>query len=218
MRDAFSDREVVPKRFRASEAEEAAYDALLAVPIAGHRPDSAGRDLFAVTLEKALFSSPAACIETLTERVRRQEQRIAEGHNVSPRQAEIAGTQMLRATLEGITPAAFSKYRALLAAIRDGQPFEWRPTDPEDRLVIFTERIATMDWLKTHLAEDLELKPGQIETLHGAMSDVEQQRIVEDFGNAQRPVRLLLCSDVASEGINLHYQCHRLIHFDLPGP
>ena len=216
MREAFSDREVFPQRFRASDVEEAAYDALLAVPIAGHRPESAGRDLFAVTLEKALFSSPAACIETLAERVARQERRIAEGHNVAPRQAEIAGLQQLHATLESIAPATFSKYQALLAAIRDGQPFAWQPTDPEDRLVIFTERIATMEWLKTHLAEDLGLKPGQIETLHGAMSDVEQQRIVEDFGNAQRPVRLLLCSDVASEGINLHYQCHRLIHFDLP--
>ena len=40
--------------------------------------------------------------------------------------------------------------------------------------------------------------------------------MVEDFGNAARPLRLLVCSDVASEGINLHYQCHRLIHFDMP--
>ena len=48
------------------------------------------------------------------------------------------------------------------------------------------------------------------------MSDIEQQRVVEDFGNMQRPVRLLLCSDVASEGINLHFHCHRLIHFDMP--
>ena len=216
VREAFTDREVFPRQFAASEAEEAAYDALLAVRIAGHRPDSASRDLFAVTLEKALFSSPAACIETLTQRVSRQERRIVEGHDISPRQAEIAGLRKLHAALEGNPPATFSKYQALLAAIRDGQPFEWQPTDPEDRLVIFTERIATMDWLKTHLATDLMLKPDQIETLHGTMSDVEQQRVVEDFGNAQRPVRLLLCSDVASEGINLHYQCHRLIHFDLP--
>ena len=216
VREAFSDRKVVQHSFHASDAEETAFDALLAVPIAGHRTDSARRDLFAVTLEKALFSSPAACVETLAERVRRQERRIAEGHDDSPRQAEIDGLRKLHAKLEGITPATFSKYQALLAAIRDGQPFEWQPTDPEDRLVIFTERIATMDWLKTHLAADLNLKPGQIETLHGAMSDIEQQRVVEDFGNAQRPVRLLLCSDVASEGINLHYQCHRLIHFDLP--
>ena len=218
VREAFSDREVVQQRFRASGAEEAAYDALLAVPIAGHRPGSARRDLFAVTLEKALFSSPAACLETVTERVRRRERESADGdgRGSAPRQAEVAGLDALRATLEGITPSTFSKYQALLAAIRDGQPFEWQPTDPEDRLVIFTERIATMDWLKAHLAADLKLKPGRIETLHGAMSDIEQQRVVEDFGNAQRPVRLLLCSDVASEGINLHYQCHRLIHFDLP--
>ena len=40
--------------------------------------------------------------------------------------------------------------------------------------------------------------------------------MVEEFGNASRPLRLLICSDVASEGINLHYQCHRLIHFDMP--
>ena len=45
---------------------------------------------------------------------------------------------------------------------------------------------------------------------------MDQQRVVEDFGNAARPLRLLICSDVASEGINLHYQCHRLIHFDMP--
>ena len=29
-------------------------------------------------------------------------------------------------------------------------------------------------------------------------------------------VSVLLCSDVASEGINLHFHCHRLIHFDMP--
>ena len=40
--------------------------------------------------------------------------------------------------------------------------------------------------------------------------------IVEDFGKPEAPVRLLLCSDVASEGINLHYLSHRLIHFDMP--
>jgi hypothetical protein len=29
-------------------------------------------------------------------------------------------------------------------------------------------------------------------------------------------MRVLLCSDVASEGLNLHYFCYRLVHFDLP--
>ena len=216
VRDAFRDRQVFPQRFSASEAEEAAYDALLAVRIAGRRPETATRDLFAVTLEKALFSSPAACIETVDERIRRREREISNGEDASPRRTEIASLTALRDSLVRIGPSDYSKYQALLDGIQGGQPFDWRPTETTDRLVIFTERIATLNWLNDRLATDLMLEPGQIETLHGGMSDVEQQRVVEDFGNTQRPVRLLLCSDVASEGINLHYQCHRLIHFDMP--
>ena len=85
-----------------------------------------------------------------------------------------------------------------------------------DRLVVFTERIETLKWLRDRLAKDLRLRDNQVEMLHGGLSDVDQQRVVEDFGNAARPLRLLICSDVASEGINLHFQCHRLIHFDMP--
>ncbi|MCY4470166.1 MAG: helicase-related protein [Thiotrichales bacterium] len=216
VRDVFRDRQVFPQEFPASAAEEAAYDALLAVRIAGRRPETPTRDLFAVTLEKALFSSPAACVETVDERIRRREREISNGVDASSRRIEIASLTALRDSLVRIGPSDYSKYQALLDAIQGGQPFNWRPTETTDRLVIFTERIATLNWLNDRLATDLMLKPGQVETLHGGMSDVEQQRVVEDFGNTQRPVRLLLCSDVASEGINLHYQCHRLIHFDMP--
>lgn len=48
------------------------------------------------------------------------------------------------------------------------------------------------------------------------MSDTEQQELVDRFGRQEDQVRVLLCSDVASEGLNLHYFCHRLVHFDLP--
>ena len=216
VRDAFRDRQVFPQGFPASAAEEATYDALLAVRIAGRRPETATRDLFAVTLEKALFSSPAACIETVDERIKRREREISNGEDASSRRTEIASLTAFRDSLARVGPSDYSKYQALLDGIQDGQPFNWRPTETTDRLVIFTERIATLNWLNDRLATDLMLEPGQVETLHGGMSDVEQQRVVEDFGNTQCPVRLLLCSDVASEGINLHYQCHRLIHFDMP--
>ncbi len=218
VRDAFRDRRVFTRRFPASVAEEAAYEALLAVKVAQRQREGnkTNRNLFLVTLEKALFSSPAACLQTVGERVRRKEREAARGKNIAARQAEITGLEQLRAALERIAPTDYAKYQALLAAVRSGKPFDWRATDPADRLVIFTERIATLNWLRDRLTEDLKLKPSQVEILHGGMSDVEQQRIVEDFGNTRRPVRLLLCSDVASEGINLHYQCHRLIHFDMP--
>ena len=48
------------------------------------------------------------------------------------------------------------------------------------------------------------------------MSDTEQNNLVDRFGRQEDPIRILLCSDVASEGLNLHYFCHRLVHFDLP--
>ena len=82
--------------------------------------------------------------------------------------------------------------------------------------MIFTERIETLKFLHNYLPRDLGLKSNQVEILHGSLSDVDQQRVVEDFGKDEAPVRLLIASDVASEGINLHYLSHRLIHFDIP--
>ena len=40
--------------------------------------------------------------------------------------------------------------------------------------------------------------------------------MVEEFGHDHSPVRLMLASDIASEGLNLHFLCHKLIHFDIP--
>ena len=323
VRETFRDREIVRRRFPASGKEEAAFEALLAVEVAGAGtgavagagagvtfragtgtgtgtaananapPSPRRRDLFLVTLEKALFSSPAACIASIDQRIRRRERELARapagslamavppnepaataphgsaaarsqpGASASntptasapgtptatapnkpttadpndpaaapPSQpaptpptapspplaaeAEIESLRVLRAALERIGPDDYGKYRALLRAIRGGEPFTWSPRDARDRLVVFTERIETLHWLRDRLREDLDLGRGQLAILHGGMSDVDQQRVVEDFGNAARPVRLLLCSDVASEGINLHYHCHRLIHFDMP--
>jgi SNF2 family DNA or RNA helicase len=82
--------------------------------------------------------------------------------------------------------------------------------------VIFSERIETLNWLRAHLPADLGLDESAFEILHGGLSDLDQQAIVERFGQAHDPLRVLLCSDVASEGLNLHYLCHRLVHFDLP--
>ena len=41
-------------------------------------------------------------------------------------------------------------------------------------------------------------------------------QIVEDFGKQDAPVRVLLATDVASEGVNLHFFCNHLVHFDIP--
>ena len=244
VRDAFRDRTTYRRKFPVSATEESAYKALLDVRVAkagggggtGPRPEPGleaprvRRDLFLVTLEKALFSSPAACLATVEKRIRRREREIEEkGREAGAADggrrhgcslvAEVASLRTLRDALAAIGPGDYAKYQALLDAIRGGRPFRWKATGKgaaEDRMVVFTERIETLHWLRERLKEDLGLRKHEIAVLHGTMSDVEQQRVVEDFGNAKRPVRLLLCSDVASEGINLHYHCHRLIHFDMP--
>jgi superfamily II DNA/RNA helicase len=113
------------------------------------------------------------------------------------------------------TANSFSKYQKLLTHLRSAE-FGWQKTDAGDRLVIFSERIETLRWLQNQLGEDLKLKANQIELLHGQMADTEQQDLVERFGRLDDPLRVLLCSDVASEGLNLHYFCHRLVHFDMP--
>jgi superfamily II DNA/RNA helicase len=83
-------------------------------------------------------------------------------------------------------------------------------------VVIFAERVATLKWLREHLQTDLKLTSKQAVVLHGGLTDIEQQDIVSDFKKASSPVRVLITGDLASEGVNLHAQCHELVHYDIP--
>jgi superfamily II DNA/RNA helicase len=169
-------------------------------------------ELFKTTLEKALFSSPAACLATITNRIKRLTK------TEEPAYAEdIHALEDLARDIERIAPQDFSKYQKLLSVICDPQlGFGWTGKDTHDRLVIFTERIETLNFLAANLPHDLGLKKEQVEILHGTLPDVDQNKLVEDFGREEAPVRLLIASDVAAEGINLHFLSHRMIHFDIP--
>ena len=84
------------------------------------------------------------------------------------------------------------------------------------RAVVFAERVATLEWLQEKLAKDLGLSDESVVILHGGLTDVDQQRIVESFKLASSPIRVLVTGDVASEGVNLHSHCHHLVHYDIP--
>ena len=73
-----------------------------------------GEQLFRTTLEKALFSSPAACLETIRNRVRR----LADQTDPEVRR-DIEQLESFAAQVATITPAYFAKYQKLLAIIRD---------------------------------------------------------------------------------------------------
>jgi superfamily II DNA or RNA helicase len=210
----FQERQTLCLRQQASAQEEAAYRALLEVKFTqgGRHQQGKAHQLQRVGLQKGLFSSPAAALESTQKRI---ELLQSKGQPTADELNEVSGLQELAAALEGIGPQEFSKYQRLVQELRS-EEFAWSPRHATDRLVIFSERIKTLDWLKDRLLTDLRLKPEQLEILHGQMGDTEQQELVDRFGREDDPVRVLLCSDVASEGLNLHYFCHRLVHFDLP--
>lgn len=209
----FKERTVHCLKHDASLQEEAAYDALLEVPFTYkgiYDPENQGH-LIRVGLQKALFSSPSACSVSVNERIKKLNQYEGASEDT---QAEINSLETLQLALSNIDINNWAKYREFIGLIKD-QAFSWNKGE-KDRLVIFSERIETLRFLEGQLKLGLKLKDNQITQLHGGMSDIEQQEIVESFGKLETPLRVLLCSDVASEGINLHYLSHRLIHFDLP--
>jgi hypothetical protein len=55
-----------------------------------------------------------------------------------------------------------------------------------------------------------------IAAINGSTPDSHLMDTVEAFGTGSASVRLLIATEVASEGINLHHQCHHIIHYDLP--
>lgn len=214
----FQERVTTCLRQSASAQEEAAYRALLAVKFTQGGEHRAGKqqELQRVGMQKGLFSSPSAALESTTKRMQLLQ---AKSSPTADETTEVMGlqelAQALRVLTEDSTGTNFSKYQRLLGHLKSSE-FGWQKNDADDRLVIFSERIETLRWLQGQLGQDLKFKANQIELLHGQMTDTEQQDLVERFGRQDDPMRVLLCSDVASEGLNLHYFCHRLVHFDMP--
>jgi hypothetical protein len=133
-----------------------------------------------------------------------------------------------------------AKALALLAWIRANQCPAVRVggADPaadrawtDRRVIVFTEFAHTKAWLRRILAtaiEGTECADQRILELHGGMPDEAREGSraegrtraeVQRAWNAppdQHPVRILLATDAAREGLNLQAHCADLFHFDLP--
>lgn len=191
--------------------EEQAYDLFAEMQLEMDLGKSRGTgQLFKTSLEKSLFSSPAACLKSIDSRLKKLYKKYS-ADDIK----DIKLLEELRDSLLKITSKDFMRYQKLLYLL-NSKEYAWNPKDTGDRVVIFTERIETMKYLAEHLRQDLGLKANAIQEISGSMSDAEQQRIVEEFGRTESPMRVLVASDVASEGLNLHYLSHRMIHFDIP--
>lgn len=109
-----------------------------------------------------------------------------------------------------------SKLEALLALLEgvlkiDGLGFS------DERIVIFTEYVNTLTWLKDVL-EAYGFGGDRIAVIDGS-TDAETREILRARFTADpksEPVRILLATDAAGEGIDLQTYCHRLVNFDIP--
>lgn len=218
--DQLQSRDVAPLPVRASGQEEAALAALHALDLSTLGRKSTRKDpLVRWTLVKAFLSSPEAALESLDHRIAVTQQALAEGPGDHPRAAslqddinKLEGAKRLVAAVIDTGSGKLERLFAELKAIG----FDGSPRSP--RVVIFSERIRTLDMLAEALGTRLKMKPEQLEcyTASGGVQEGSQREIVESFGHADSPLRVLLCSDAASEGVNLHHQCHHLFHYDVP--
>jgi SNF2 family DNA or RNA helicase len=213
LKENFPEREIDTVYTSASRVEEVAYDQLSVAKFCTLDGHGAGQ-LFRTVLEKALFSSPAACLSTIENRLKRLKARVQDEKILS----DISTLEGLRLSIQAIKPEQFTKYQRLieLLSTKGANSLGWNPKQANDRLVIFTESLITLEFLRAHLPDALGLKLNQVSSLRGDMRDKDLMETVEQFNKLESPVRLLLCSDVASEGINLHHMSHRMIHFDIP--
>ena len=87
------------------------------------------------------------------------------------------------------------------------------------RVVVFTEYDDTMRWMARLLPQLISGDcVGRIERYHGGLGDAKREALKRAFNTAPdaHPLRVLLCTDAAREGINLQAHCADLFHFDLP--
>ena len=93
----------------------------------------------------------------------------------------------------------------------------WQDT----RLLVFTEYADTKRYLRHQLAAAIDGSDHaelRIMELHGGMSDDQRAEVQRAFNGPpdHYPVRILLCTDAAREGVNLQGYCANLFHYDVP--
>ncbi|MEU6555032.1 DEAD/DEAH box helicase [Streptomyces sp. NPDC046915] len=197
----------------ATPAEEKVFEELAQVwlPRDEGTPSVSESRLFPYTLLKSFLSSHVALAATVDTRIRTL--KAKEGPAAD---AELAALHRLQDLTFVMSEADSAKFRALVAQLRE---IGVGPRS-DARVVVFSERVQTLEWLRKAVPAALGFKGKALNeaarVMHGGLSDEQQMQCVEDFGLADTPVRLLFTGDVASEGVNLHRQCHQLIHYDVP--
>lgn len=101
-----------------------------------------------------------------------------------------------------------------------GTPKQQRSWSPR-RLIVFTEFADTLGYLRRLLEAAFDGTEDGAERLmifKGGLDDADRDAIQRAFNGPPEdyPVRLLLATDAAREGVNLQGHCYDLLHYDVP--
>lgn len=215
VRANFQDREIV--RLEADLSEEELnflrYQQTLKIQGLAALKQGKSKDdlLFSIMIFKGFMSSPYAALSSINNRIEKVK-------GLSKMSSSFEDSLEILEELKGYLEAILakksdSKYLKLKKTLME---LGWSGKKKDDRYVVFAERIATLDYLKQNLIRDFGLKEEAIQSFSGSDSDVEQQDIIEDFGKEDSKVKILLCSDAGSQGVNLHFYCNRMFNYDIP--
>ncbi len=156
-------------------------------------------------------------------------------------QVQAEEEEQMKAATEATTPADSTRERQLLdemgeianaargqADPRIGKLLAWIRLNlcpagrwNQRRVLIFTEYTDTKRYLEQQLRAAVagtDRAEQRIATFHGGMGDDSREEIKRAFNAepSKHPLRILIATDAAREGVNLQNHCADLFHFDVP--
>jgi superfamily II DNA or RNA helicase len=186
--------------------------------------------------ERALFTGDeadnedAAQVEAATALAESGTERDSKAQDLWRREQELLDEMQAIAETHRYQPDV--KIRYLIDWIRDKlcpdlppfgeSPKGGEPTWLPKRVLIFTEnREGTKRYLRTILEEAIagtHLAEERIEVIDGLVSGTRRKEIQQRFNTdpEKDPLRILIATDAAREGLNFQAHCSDLFHFDLP--
>lgn len=167
--------------------------------------------LFSINIFKAFLSSPKAALASINHRIEKVKDAAKDSDNLED---NLSVLHELKSRLDNIlnkeSDSKYRKFRETLISLG------WSGRKQDDRFVLFAERIDTLIYLKENLQKDFNLPDKAIAFFHGSLPDTDQEAMIDDFGKQDSDVRILICSDAASQGVNLHFFCNRMFNYDIP--